>query len=538
MTFRTVGCLNVLLFLVIIIFSAHPPYFLMLTAAQLLYVPFMLHVIMKKDKGWVATYLPSLSVPAFLAVLFLHITDQTAWDTLLATLYFMFTILIALYGIIRFLKRGFVNFEEFVIDAGFFYIVVGGAWFLAYEANIDTGFSTTLTWLTSIHFHYASFLLLLFVGLLGRLHKSSFYIFISWMVIIAPILVAAGISYSPVLELLSVLVYIIGIYGFIVLSFKITFQHIMQKFLIRASFCSLGLTILFSLLYTVSHWAQAFEVTIDFMLYSHGVMNTILFALMGLVGWSMNVPSANSKIPSFPMSKIRGSGAVGEKVLTGKMDGILYNGLVDDMRHFEPSIDTQTLSSMIIDFYENTNDYKLFAEVKWHTWFKPFAGVYRLISRYVKQINLPLSRKQVEMTGDIFSVKDALDGRYHTRAWVRKIKEDVTFVALYSSHQEEGRTYMNISLPLPFSAMTGILELNQSGNELILTSESQQRISGPGIYLAVKNHLFKLPIDERFHVKEGGKGTLQAYHRMTMFHLPFLTIDYHIYERKSTNEGK
>ncbi|WP_246031498.1 YndJ family protein [Salibacterium salarium] len=537
MTFWTVGCLNVLLFLVIIIFSAHAPYFLMLTAAQLLYVPFTLHVIMNKDKSWIATYLPSLSIPVFLAVFLLHITDQTALDTLLATLYFVFTILIALYGITRFLKRGFVHFEEFIIDMGFFYIMIGGAWFLAYEANIDTGFSTILTWLTSIHFHYASFLLLVFVGLLGRLHKSSIYIWISWMVIIAPILVAAGISYSPVLELVSVLVYIIGIYGFIVLSFKVTFQHTMQKFFVRISFCSLGLTILFSLLYTVSHWARAFEVTIDFMLYSHGVMNTVLFALMGLAGWSMNVPSANPKIPTFPVSRIRGNGAVGEKVLTGKMDGNVYNGLVDDMRHFEPGIDTQTLSPAIIDFYENTNDYRLFAEVKWHTWFKPFAGVYRLISRYVKQINLPLSRKQVEMTGDIFSVNDALDGRYYTRAWVRKIKEDVTFVALYSSHQEEDRTYMNISLPLPFSAMTGVLELNQSGDELILTSESQHRKSGPGIYLAVKHHLFKLPMHERFHVKEGEKGTLQAHHRMTMFHLPFLTIDYHIYEKEHINKG-
>ncbi|MGY4690800.1 hypothetical protein [Salibacterium sp. K-3] len=189
---------------------------------------------------------------------------------------------------------------------------------------------------------------------------------------------------------------------------------------------------------------------------------------------------------------------------------------------------------MIIDFYENTNDYRLFAEVTWHTWFKPFAVVYRLISRYVKQINLPLSRKQVEMTGDIFSVKDALDGRYRTRAWVRKINEDVTFVALYSSHQEEGLTFMNISLPLPFSAMTGILELNQSGNELMLTSESQQRKSGPGIYLAVKHHLVALPIHERFHLKEREKGTLLAHHRMTIFHLPFLTIDYHIYKKERT----
>ncbi|RSL30729.1 hypothetical protein D7Z54_24135 [Salibacterium salarium] len=57
---------------------------------------------------------------------------------------------------------------------------------------------------------------------------------------------------------MSVLVYIIGIYGFIVLSFKVTYQQAIQKFFVWVSFCSLGLTILFSLLYTVSHWARLY----------------------------------------------------------------------------------------------------------------------------------------------------------------------------------------------------------------------------------------------------------------------------------------
>ena len=49
--------------------------------------------------------------------------------------------------------------------------------------------------------------------------------------------------------------------------------------------------------------------------------------------------------------------------------------------------------------------------------------------------------------------------RDNVRVWMRKIGDDTAFVALYSTHEKNGRSYMNIALPLPFSSMIGILEL-------------------------------------------------------------------------------
>ncbi|HZG71478.1 MAG TPA: hypothetical protein VEY51_08060, partial [Chondromyces sp.] len=163
----------------------------------------------------------------------------------------------------------------------------------------------------------------------------------------------------------------------------------------------------------------------------------------------------------------------------------------------------------------------------------PFAIIYRLVSRYVQQINLPLSRKTMEMNGDLFAIKEEVDGRRSPRAWVRKRKGEVIFVALYSWHQTKEKTYMNIALPLPWSSMIGILELNQVGNGLELSSKKQRKHSDSGIYLAWNNRLLALPIEETFYIHQVEDGTLRAQHHMWIFSVPFLKINYVIHHKDS-----
>ena len=127
------------------------------------------------------------------------------------------------------------------------------------------------------------------------------------------------------------------------------------------------------------------------------------------------------------------------------------------------------LASLI--FMKTRSIIGLFATVKWHTWFKPFAFIYTFVSRKMDKLICHYKSKKIEMTGDIYSIREDLDGRDNVRAWMRKIADDTAFVALYSTHENKGRSYMNIALPLPFSSMIGILELNQIGNELQLTSK-------------------------------------------------------------------
>ncbi|WP_169891198.1 YndJ family protein [Litchfieldia alkalitelluris] len=525
MTFRKLALLNFILFLLLFFLNVRPWYFLMLTIAQLVYIPLTLHLILKEEKKvWIKTYFPLISIPAFLSVFVLQISGQTAWDGILVTVYFLFTIMVALYGMNRFVQRGFISLEEFMIDIGLLYLAIGGAWSFAFEMNINTGFSPIITWLTSIHFHYSAFLLPIFVGWLGRIIKPTLYIWGGWSVILSPFIVAAGISFSPILEVISVLIYIFAIYGLIFLAFKAPIKSRIQKLFIRFSFSTLGITIVFSLLYAFSNFSNQFIITIDFMLRFHGIVNAILFALIGIIGWSLHTPPILKAPLTFPVSMIRGRSIIGEGVLAGKLGSKKYKGLVDQLKSYEPDIDVKKLSPSIVDFYENTKDYRLFTQVKWLPWFMPFAGGYRLISKITKQINLPLTSREVEMTGDILSIDDKIDGRNETRAWIRKIGEEVSFVALYSSHKEDGYTYMNIALPLPWSSMIGILKLEQVGKDLCLTS----KVPNTGIFLAVKNNILRLPLSEEFYVHEEEEGVLKATHKMWIFSVPFLTIDYNI----------
>lgn len=533
MTWNKWTLFSIVLFLFAIIFGQDSPYLLLLIVAQVVYVPLTLQMIMKRN-DWFSRYYSYFAIPASISVILLHMTNPSGWDYVLATIYLLFTCTVAVYGISRFLKRGFIHFEEFSIDIALIYLAIGGMWFFAHITNIDTGFSTIITWLTAVHFHYAAFLLPVFTGLLGRIYKPSSYHLAAGIILISPMILAIGITFSVWIEWVSVVLYMIGIYTFIFFALQAPFAHRSQKWLILLSFGSLGVTILFSFLYAFGRLSNDYSISIDFMLRFHGFLNCVFFALLGIIGWSVFVPPAKTKKWTFPISQLRGTMVIGEKILPDIRDHRAlgsYKGLVDKIGIYEPDIDLYTLAPAIRDFYENTLDYRLYAEVKWKAWFKPFAAVYRLISSFIQQINLPLSSKRIEMTGDIIKISEDLDGRRSPRAWVRKMNNKVTFIALYSWHRTTERTYMNIALPLPWSSMIGILELNQIDHELQLSSKKRQENADTGIYLAWNKHLLALPIEETFHVKETEDGGLYAQHNMWIFSIPFLEITYLIDHR-------
>ena len=521
--------LPICLFLVVVLFGNNPWHSLMLTAAQLVYVPLCLKLILQQE-DWFYKFYKFSGWIAYVAIMALHTVQQPYLKSIVGSIWLIFTVLIGIYGLTRFLQRGFSNLEEFMIDMGLMYLPIGGAWFFAYLMDINTGFSPMMTWLTAVHFHYSSFLLPIFTGFLGRLVLTTkLYLAASLIIIFSPILVAIGISFSIWIEVVSVFIYIFGIYGLVVLAFNTNFNSITQKWLIRVSFFSLAITILFSLAYALGNLIGK-PISIDFMLRSHGILNSFFFAFFGLIGWSLRIPPAKRRKITFPVSQIKGGRVIGDTILIGNMDSTAdYPGLVDTMKIYEPDISTETIAPTIIDFYEHTQDYRLFATVKWQPWFKPFAFIYRMVSKYMKQLNLPLSGKKAEMTGEIVPIQEKRDGRIKPRAWVRRIDQEVTFLALYSLHKKGDRTFMNIALPLPWTSMIGILELKQTGNQLQLTSKRLKKADADsGIYLSLGNSLFQLPLEEMFQVTETQKGILKAHHQMWILSIPFLSIEYEI----------
>ena len=503
---RPLAIFGILCMFILILFHEATSIYYYLTLAQLVFVPIIIEQLVTL-KHWHKIVMAI----GQLAVTILYFTQHEVIILLCVIAYLLSTLTVAWHGIERFLKRGFVNTAEIMIDIGFIYIVMGGLWFLAFHLHIDTGFSPIITWLTAIHFHYSAFLLCITVGLIGRMYMTQFYRFCCMVIAAGPMLVAIGITFSRMIEIIAVSLYVIAIFSICYFTMKWPLPRL-QHYFIRFAFFTLCFTIVWSLLYAFSNLTGTMLVGIPDMLQFHGLFNCLGFGIAIVLAWSLFVPPTKQQDYTFPISQVRGK-------LIASNDA--HPGLVDNMADF---IDKDKVSPMISDFYEQTNRYHLTASVQWATWFKPFAFFYQFMSRRIGQLNLPYSSKPVVMDGKILTVDARLDGREKPRVWQRSIQGQPVFNAIYSQHQASNQTYMNIALPLPYSSMHGILQLTSENNCLYLTSAGQ---GDAGTYLAIRNYVFKLPLHEYFKIREG-QGTLFATHDMTLFGKAFLHIDYQI----------
>ncbi|KFM99682.1 hypothetical protein D0U04_03835 [Bacillus clarus] len=502
----------------------------------LLFIPMSFCIVDKKTRNGsdlllfkgISFLYPLAGISAMLAFVTNHFFFALIW--------FLYTGVIALFGASRLLERGWKPLEEVAIDSAFIYLFLGGFWFFASVTKLSImQFSSDIVLLTAAHFHYSAFLLPLSAGLLGRKRdkRSKLYDAIIFIIVISPMTVAIGITYSRMFEFLAVLIYLCALYGYGSYVWKIKFHFISAKILLILSSSTLMVTILFSLMYSYGNFKQTMTISISQMVWIHGVVNGIGVALPAFIGWMIE-----RNVPAYihygkQMSQLKGKVKVGENFFQQQklVENREYAGLVDKMSDFDSNKFNESKVSLgITHFYENTRDYHLQANIKWSSWFRPFAFCYEKMSKYVQQIHLGMGGKWEVMHGRIIAIKDERDGRENVRAWVRKNEKDETiFIALYSQHAYNGETYMNIALPLPYSNMTGILKLCNDDNHLIITSKLRENGGGDeGIYLHTRFFTIRLPLAETFIIQERDSGALTAQHRMWILGIKFLEVHYDI----------
>lgn len=190
----------------------------------------------------------------------------------------------------------------------------------------------------------------------------------------------------------------------------------------------------------------------------------------------------------------------------------------------------EKLAPLILSFYEQTIEYNIKAKVTWSTWFRPLAIIYEWFSRRIGQIHLSTNPDWYRMYSKIRGVHSKKDGRERVRAWIRtNEKNETIFTALYSVYRLNGEGYMNISLPLPFSSMTGILKPYHHQEKLVLTSRRRKSRAGDeGIYLQTIAGTCPLPLSETFLIEAAHDNKLTAVHHMWLFGIKFLTVHYSI----------
>ncbi|MDX7995433.1 YndJ family protein [Bacillus subtilis] len=470
-------------------------------------------------------------VAAFFAVLAL-VTEVGGF----ALIWWTYTIFIALYAILRLWETKIHRIEETSVLFGLIYLAGGGFWFFAYAAHLQImQFGPLIILLTAVHFHYSAFLIPIFNGLLGRTIRKHrmLYSWITWVILLSPLLIALGITYSKTLDVIAVSIYMAAIYLHAFLVFTAAFRTKTGTFLIRLSSAVLMITIAFSMIYSFGVFRQEVTLTINQMIWIHGFVNAFGVILPALIGWRIEDPKPFDADRVKTFSRIYGKRKIGEEFLANIQaeNNARYSGLVDDMgslrsKDFSP----EKLAPLILSFYEQTIEYNIKAKVTWSTWFRPLAIIYEWFSRRIGQIHLSTNPDWYRMYSKIKGVHSKKDGRERVRAWIRtNEKNETIFTALYSVYRSNGEGYMNISLPLPFSSMTGILKPYHHQEKLVLTSRRRKSRAGDeGIYLQTRAGTCPLPLSETFLIEAAHDNKLTAVHHMWLFGIKFLTVHYSI----------
>jgi len=518
-------------------------------------VPLILNLCEVRDRNNQRSWLDQLTSsfhPLFAVCLIVSFLAEEPTGILLAGGWLLYTVLIGINGVVRILKRGFLPLEELAIDISLLYLPLGGIWLLIYLTEWEImNFSSTISLLTAIHFHYSSLVVPVFLGLLGRMTKRSrFYNTVLFLAAISPIAIAAGITFSPVLEFFSVAIFTIVLF---VYAFKLLFHIIpsLDNKIAKGLFYISSLSILFSMILAIVYGYGEFTgkttVAIDQMVLYHGITNAFGFSLAGAMGWTMVKPEPKYQT-GIPFSQLMGKGRIGADFFERNLltTDERKNGLVDNMEEFRsPEFHPELLPSTVRSFYENTSMYELLVYPDWKFGFRTALRIFKQISIKIQQMNFPLQNETLEekMASRILSVNDELDGRKNVRAWIRTYEGTglPIYAASYSIHSYLKQTYMNIAFPLPFCNLTSILRLYKNGKELVLTSLSDREKGDEGVYLVTRIIPIRLPINETIRVQTVNDASFRpthpetsiiATHDMWLFGFKFLTLTYEIYRKK------
>lgn len=212
----------------------------------------------------------------------------------LAFLWFFVTAVIALFGLWRLGIPEFRSAAEISISAGLIYLPVGGGWLVVSRLGVQLlGYGDTIILLTAVHFTFAAYAAPILSGLAGRRLRE--YSSVGPVFRLTPIgiiagmpLVAAGITFSPVMALVGALMISIGlvllavlVVGWIVPSTRSLPAQVLLLISSASSLPAMGL----ACVYAYSIVFQQLLIDIPQMAMTHGLLNAFGFTLCGLFAW-------------------------------------------------------------------------------------------------------------------------------------------------------------------------------------------------------------------------------------------------------------
>lgn len=223
--------------------------------------------------------------------------ESTAMPGILSLGWLLFTLLLGIYGLATVVvSKG--KAAEIAIGAGLVYFFIGGIWFSLYQYQINLFQANPATHaLSSVHFHFSSAIVPIFIGALGRIMtKKSWY---SWVVaidIIGPVLIAIGMIFSKPIEYVGVALFACNIVVYTTYLLAYLRRNPLNNkaaFFLRLSCLAFYTVIVLSIFYPLLK--NMFSLTILDFIPIYGALHAFGFVLCGLIGWVYMADSMKKK---------------------------------------------------------------------------------------------------------------------------------------------------------------------------------------------------------------------------------------------------
>lgn len=344
------------------------------------------------------------------------------------------------------LQRPLLAPEDFSLAFAYLFPMGAAVWGTAWLTDTSfMGFAAPWTGLTAAHFLVAGFGALTVSSWLARtISGRRARQLMSVLLVVHPLafsLVAAGLSGYPSSDKAGAVLYLLVFIAQLILF--LFSSHIRGPGPVRAGM-SLALAIPVLTMLPALGWAWDRPYWgINDMVRWHGLANALGHVGLGLVMLAILRPPRRCGALVAPLSRLRFSRDV--RLGLGNHAPSKGRGLSDGLAAYRRAdFDTGSLSPDIVAFYENTDDFELDLEGRWHGPFVLAGLVWsRIIAPALGQLGLPSPGQSVTdaaLSSRIVDIDDSEDGRRNVRGWIRQWKRTgaVLYVAAYSEHDRAG----------------------------------------------------------------------------------------------------
>jgi len=221
--------------------------------------------------------------------------DKGLLSASLAATWMIANSLIALFGLTRLISRGFYPLNELSIDAGLFYLPVAGVWLVIYRLGIQPfGYGETIVLLTAVHFHFTGFATPIIAGMSGRIlaardYPQKLFALAVFGIVAAMPLVAAGITFTPLLGFIGTLLLSTSLFLLAILNIgwvQPALDSTLNRTLLIAGAVASCAAMALACLYSYSLVAHTVILTIPGMAVTHGLLNAFGFVTCSLLAWT------------------------------------------------------------------------------------------------------------------------------------------------------------------------------------------------------------------------------------------------------------